>query len=285
MVQANGTLCYDADFTPFGGEKTYTATCAPNYKFEGKERDTETQNDNFGAREYSWRFGRWLSSDWSAVPVAVPYANLANPQTLNLYPMVADDPESFADLDGHQDSASTKVSKDCAGSAQSGCKTVVGDEGTKPSSGGGQTKSPDPNLPVNNNYRMVVLYDSGKKMGALDAREVTYSLHTAPDDKNPSGNPVAPGGWSLTEHLSNPSLSPTQDNKKDTFIDAIGPESIHKGPDIVTDRYFTATKDSQQIGVIPILDKFGTHIVDHIVIERNNDRTKLNGQYDSTAIP
>ena len=33
--------------------------------------------------------------------MAVPYANLTNPQTLNLYAMVADDPESFADLDGH----------------------------------------------------------------------------------------------------------------------------------------------------------------------------------------
>jgi hypothetical protein len=47
------------------------------------------------------RFGRWLSADWSAVPVAVPYANLTNPQTLNLYAMVFDDPESSADLDGH----------------------------------------------------------------------------------------------------------------------------------------------------------------------------------------
>jgi hypothetical protein len=35
------------------------------------------------------------------VPVPVPYANLSNPQTLNLYAMVSDDPESFADLDGH----------------------------------------------------------------------------------------------------------------------------------------------------------------------------------------
>jgi len=101
IVQSNGTLCYDADFTPFGGEMTQTSTCAQNYKFEGKERDTETGNDDFGARYYSWRFGRWLSSDWSAVPVPVPYANLTNPQTLNLYSMVADDPESFADLDGH----------------------------------------------------------------------------------------------------------------------------------------------------------------------------------------
>jgi RHS repeat-associated protein len=103
MTTNNGTLCYDADFYPYGGERTpYTDTCTQNaYKFEGKERDAETLNDDFGARYYTWRFGRWLSADWSAVPEPVPYANLTNPQTLNLYAMVADDPETFADLDGH----------------------------------------------------------------------------------------------------------------------------------------------------------------------------------------
>jgi RHS repeat-associated protein len=103
LTQNTGTVCYDADFSPYGGEQVVTDTCAQNArKFEGKERDSETLNDDFGARYYSWRFGRWLSADWSSVPVAVPYANLTNPQTLNLYSMVADDPESFADLDGHQ---------------------------------------------------------------------------------------------------------------------------------------------------------------------------------------
>jgi RHS repeat-associated protein len=105
VTTESGVVCYDADFYPYGGERPYTNTCSPTYKFEGKERDTETGNDNFGARSYSNRFGRWLSSDWSAVPVAVPYANLTNPQTLNLYSMVADDPESFADLDGHTSTA------------------------------------------------------------------------------------------------------------------------------------------------------------------------------------
>ena len=104
VTTSTGSVCYDADFTPFGAERAYTNSCgaANNYKFEGKERDAETQNDNFGARYYTWRFGRWLSADWSNVPAPVPYANLTNPQTLNLYAMVADDPESFADLDGHQ---------------------------------------------------------------------------------------------------------------------------------------------------------------------------------------
>lgn len=102
VTTATGTLCYDADFYPYGGERAYTNACTQNYKFEGKERDTETSNDDFGARYYSNRFGRWLSADWSAVPAPVPYANLSNPQTLNLYAMVHDDPESFADLDGHE---------------------------------------------------------------------------------------------------------------------------------------------------------------------------------------
>ena len=83
------------------GEHVITASSGNTYKFEGKERDTETSNDNFGARYYSSAYGRFLSADWSAVPVAVPYANLTNPQTLNLYAMVSDNPESFADLDGH----------------------------------------------------------------------------------------------------------------------------------------------------------------------------------------
>ena len=102
MQAGQTSLCYDADFYPFGGERDITTTCGSNYKFEGKERDTETGDDDFGARYYTSRLGRWLSADWSSVPAPVPYANLTNPQTLNLYAMVSDNPETFADLDGHQ---------------------------------------------------------------------------------------------------------------------------------------------------------------------------------------
>ena len=47
------------------------------------------------------RIGRFLSPDWSGVPAPVPYAELTNPQTLNLYQFVKNDPETFADVDGH----------------------------------------------------------------------------------------------------------------------------------------------------------------------------------------
>ena len=102
MVQTGQTSpCYDADFYPFGGERAYTTTCTQNYKFTAKERDSESNLDNFGARYYSSTLGRFMSPDWSETPEPVPYANPTNPQTLNLYAMVSDNPESFADLDGH----------------------------------------------------------------------------------------------------------------------------------------------------------------------------------------
>src|SRR6185437_6496481 len=98
---STATLSFDADYYPFGREQRHTNSVTPNYQFEGKMRDAESGLDDFGARYYSSNLGRWLSADWSAVPVPVPYANLTNPQTLNLYAMVSDNPETFADLDGH----------------------------------------------------------------------------------------------------------------------------------------------------------------------------------------
>jgi RHS repeat-associated protein len=107
MTTSNGTVCYEADFYPYGGERTITNTCPQNYKFQGKERDAETGNDDFGARYYSSSFGRWLSPDWSAIPAPVPYADLTNPQTLNLYQFVKNDPETFTDPDGHNECGPT----------------------------------------------------------------------------------------------------------------------------------------------------------------------------------
>jgi RHS repeat-associated protein len=105
VVNSSGAILDQSDFYPFGGERVLSASSGNTYKFEGKERDAETNNDDFGARYYSSQFGRWTSPDWSAVPAPVPYANLSNPQTLNLYAMVSDNPETFADLDGHYLSA------------------------------------------------------------------------------------------------------------------------------------------------------------------------------------
>jgi RHS repeat-associated protein len=74
----------------------------------GKERDTESGNDNFGARYYSSSMGRWLSPDWSAKVEPVPYAKLDNPQSLNLYAYVGNNPLIHIDVDGHYECSGTK---------------------------------------------------------------------------------------------------------------------------------------------------------------------------------
>lgn len=69
--------------------------------FTGKERDSESGNDYFGARYYASSMGRWLSPDWSAKVEPVPYSKLDDPQTLNLYAYVTNNPLTRADADGH----------------------------------------------------------------------------------------------------------------------------------------------------------------------------------------
>lgn len=76
--------------------------CAfPAHKFTSKERDTESGLDNFGARYYSSSMGRFTIPDWAANATAVPYADFGNPQSLNLYSYVKNNPTTFGDPDGH----------------------------------------------------------------------------------------------------------------------------------------------------------------------------------------
>jgi RHS repeat-associated protein len=70
-------------------------------KFTGKERDAETGLDYFGARYLSSAQGRWTSPDWSAAPEPIPYASLSDPQSLNLYAYVRNNPTTNRDADGH----------------------------------------------------------------------------------------------------------------------------------------------------------------------------------------
>ena len=99
----------DIQSLPFGDQLTIypdpdaptTADDATPLHFTGKERDTESSNDYFGARYYVSNMGRFLSPDWAASAEAVPYANFASPQTLNLYAYVGNNPISRVDPDGH----------------------------------------------------------------------------------------------------------------------------------------------------------------------------------------
>ena len=100
VASATGTSEEESDYYPFGTEVIVTGG-VNELKFTGKRRDTESQLDYFGARYYSNKLGRWLSPDWSATPVAVPYADFSDPQSLNLYNYVRNIPTADSDPDGH----------------------------------------------------------------------------------------------------------------------------------------------------------------------------------------
>ena len=111
-LDATGNVLWQGAFTPFGQEivngvaPTYLGTqpadgTSNRYKFTGKERDTESGLDYFGARYYASGMGRWTTPDWAAKAEPVPYAKLDNPQSLNLYSYVKNNPLAQIDPDGH----------------------------------------------------------------------------------------------------------------------------------------------------------------------------------------
>ena len=84
-------------------------------RFTGKERDTESGNDYFGARYYASSMGRFMSPDWSAKVEPVPYSKLDDPQSLNLYSYVGNNPLSAVDPDGHcSKSGDTTQNEQCS---------------------------------------------------------------------------------------------------------------------------------------------------------------------------
>jgi RHS repeat-associated protein len=105
MFQAGQTNpCYNADFYPFGGERIANGStgqpinsCPQNYKFTGKERDSESGLDNFGARYDSSAMGRFMSSDPDNISGQM---NPDDPQSWNGYSYARNNPLLYTDPNG-----------------------------------------------------------------------------------------------------------------------------------------------------------------------------------------
>ncbi len=113
-----------SDYLPFGQEIPTTwggrTSAAPDpsetIKFTRKERDPETGLDFFEARYFSSAQGRFTSpdefkggglddplTDKSEETIGpMPYADITDPQTLNKYAYVRNNPLRYVDPDGHQ---------------------------------------------------------------------------------------------------------------------------------------------------------------------------------------
>jgi RHS repeat-associated protein len=88
----------------------------------GKERDAESGNDYFEARYYSSAMGRFMSPDWDAKEDdPVPYADLDDPQSLNLYSYVRNNPMDRVDADGHIDGSTADDTLKLEGAAEVVC--------------------------------------------------------------------------------------------------------------------------------------------------------------------
>jgi RHS repeat-associated protein len=110
IAAANGWIEQESEYYPYGGERLIQGSDSNVYKFTGKERDSETGLDYFGARYYASNTGRFLTPDWAARPTAIPYAVFGDPQSLNLYVYVRNDPISRLDPDGHSDCTGANAS-------------------------------------------------------------------------------------------------------------------------------------------------------------------------------
>jgi RHS repeat-associated protein len=96
---------------PFGDGLSCTGADATEHHFTGKERDTESGLDYFGARYLSSSMGRFMSPD----PKLFTKRHLANPQKWNKYAYVINNPLTRFDPDGLDDYVVFRPSAEFAG--------------------------------------------------------------------------------------------------------------------------------------------------------------------------
>jgi RHS repeat-associated protein len=96
---AAGVLYETCTGLPFGDGLTCTAGDPSPMHFTGKERDSESGLDSFGARYNSSAYGRFMSPDAKIAGLK----HLLNPQKLNRYAYTLNNPLRYVDLDGMEE--------------------------------------------------------------------------------------------------------------------------------------------------------------------------------------
>jgi RHS repeat-associated protein len=93
VTALNKTVTDSYDYQPYG--EAISGGSATSHKFTGKQRDTETNLDDFGARYYSSNYGTFTTVDPSRGSV-----DPKDPQTWNRYVYARDNPIGYVDPNG-----------------------------------------------------------------------------------------------------------------------------------------------------------------------------------------
>ncbi|MBL8167034.1 MAG: RHS domain-containing protein, partial [Acidobacteria bacterium] len=100
LTNSSGTVVYRAEFDPHGQMlyewQSSGQTYLNSHKFTGYERDWATNLNYAKARTYNHNRARFMQPD----PLGLAAADLADPQSLNRYSYVGNDPANFVDPSG-----------------------------------------------------------------------------------------------------------------------------------------------------------------------------------------
>ncbi len=93
-----GDIQKESDYYPYGGEIVISGSDPNKFKFTGKERDSESGLDMFGARYYASSMGRFMIPD----PKMISRQRMRDPQQWNMYQYGRNNPITMIDPDGRE---------------------------------------------------------------------------------------------------------------------------------------------------------------------------------------
>jgi RHS repeat-associated protein len=200
VTNSSGNVVSRHDYVPFGeelfagtGGRTtamgFSATDGLRKQFTDQQRDTETGLDYFLFRYYSSGHGRFTSADNFG-------GRIRNPQTLNLYAYVLNNPLKYIDPTGHQDQKA-KVE-------QPKPSTVIDDKGRRQRMTVkiielGPVEDDNANLASLFSSVQSVISTAGRLLNGTFNRSTTYMVHAPPNMKPWQVDPYAVAPMGIVE--------------------------------------------------------------------------------------
>ena len=192
-------------FAPTGGRSAaigYSGGDDVRQQFTSKERDVETGLDYFLARYYSSMQGRFTSPDEfkggprelhilggdTDIKQALPYAEIANPQSINKYQYAYNNPLRYIDPDGHQGKPKKSLTDQLLELLGRIWKGRTREDGMLPGSGDGEARKKEHNAPLDDTNRLV--FNAWRERG-----EVAQAYADVIEMSDPSGIASFSRGW------------------------------------------------------------------------------------------